>query len=863
MEQSLANKKHFKLARHHVIRGFFIAAIFVFSLLPLLFLLFNIKGSDLQFLFTKINPDDPTPVFYSALGNSVVYSLVSTIISVILALTVAFFLNSSNVKRKGLFVALLTLPMLVPTLSIGLGIRVLGGTNGFLDHLFGFSSDFLGMPGLIMGSVIVSFPPTFLVIYDALRYENKESYDAATVMGISKFSQFIHITLPYLVKPLITAFLASFTLIFADYGIPMETAGKLKTLPMLLYEQADNGQQYGRAAMIGMVLLVPAIISFVLDIIFREDKGGESKNQLIKSSTFFNIGTIVLISFVSFLLFVPQIAFISLAFMNGYPNNITFTFDHVSNIFSNIGGVGLTNYIINSLTISLLVGLLGTAIAFVFAYFTSRVDGILSKILGFAAMSSIAIPGIVLGIGYIFMFKWSNGFFYGTLLILISVNIVHFFGSPFIMAKNCLSKINRDYEVIGNTLGISRFKVFLKVLIPSSKGTLIEMFSYFFLNSMITISAVSFLSTYATSPLALLIAKYDKTGNFEMQATISLIIVVINILFKGIITLIHYLLVARVEKRKENEFMALSKNQFALLTFLEENGKGKYSQRQLSDILTVSLGTINKELNFCLESGYVQLTASGKLEITEKGLQVLEPYRVRKAIIIAAGFGSRMAPVTLNTPKPLVTVNGKRIIDTLLDALVAKGITNITIVRGYKKEQFDQLLEKYPTITFVDNHEFNVTNNISSLVKVVEKIDRCYICEADLVISNPKIIKKYEFSTCYMGAKVVETDDWCFKKVGGYIANYGMGGEDCYQAYGISYWNKEDSDKLRKDLVKVYNSKAGKENFWDAVPLRICKKNYHVEVKECLKTDITEIDNFSELVAIDSSYADYPDSDKY
>ena len=251
------------------------------------------------------------------------------------------------------------------------------------------------------------------------------------------------------------------------------------------------------------------------------------------------------------------------------------------------------------------------------------------------------------------------------------------------------------------------------------------------------------------------------------------------------------------------------------------------------------------------------------MEISEKGLKALEPYRVRKAIILAAGFGQRLAPVTLDVPKPLVKVNGVRILDTLLDALYAKEIKNITIVRGYKKEQFDALLDKYPTISFIDNPEFNLANNISSAIHAIDLIDRCYICEADLYITNPEIINKYEYTSNYLGAKVTETDDWCFIKHNGYIASYQMGGTDCYQAFGISYWNGEDSEKLKSDLRKVYNSRGGKENLWEVVPLRICRKNYRIEIRKCHKADILEIDNFIELIAADSSYAQYPGHEDY
>ncbi len=856
MEFTIRSKR-ITIKSYNITRCIYMGCILLFCILPLFFLLFNIVGADTSYVFQD-------PGFHEAVKNSFVYTLVSSLLTTILALVTAYFLNFSTLKHKKIFNILLTIPMLVPTLSIGLGIRVCSGTNGFFDQMFGFNKDLLGYSGLILGSIVVSFPPTFLVLYDALRYENKESYDAANILGIRKFSTFFKITLPYLFKPLIIAFLASFTLIFSDYGIPMEVAGRIKTLPMYLYEQAMTNFKYGRAALVGLILLIPAVVSFILDIFLKEDNGGESKNALLPASKAFNIITIVFISLVVFFLLIPQASFVSLAFMKGYPNNIQFSMKNLANVFDAVHGVGLGKYISNSILIAIATGVVGTAFAYTAAYFTSRIEeGILGKILNFLAMASIAIPGIVLGIGYIFIFQGTNGFFYGTVAIIVAVNVAHFLGSPFIMAKNCLSKINKDYEIVGNTLGLNRFRVFFKVLIPSSIGTIIEMFSYFFLNSMITISAVAFLSTYKTQPLAVLITTYERTGNYEMQAVVSFIIILINLVFKGCTAILTYIFVTRKERRKGIEFMELNKYQFSILTFLEKHGKGKYTQRELSDMLTISLGTINRELNFCTELGYVQVDVKGDMSITEKGLLVLEPYRVRKAIILAAGFGSRMAPVTLDIPKPLVKVNGTRIIDTLLDALVEKGITNVLIVRGYKKEQFDQLLEKYPFVKFVDNEEYNVTNNISSAMKALDYMERCYICEADLLVKNKDLIQKYQYNTNYLGIKVSETEDWCLFKKGIYIDHYQQGGENCYQMIGISYWNEADGKKLSEDIKKLYHSRAGKENFWDNAPLKVYKKDFKITIRECYKPDIVEIDNFSELVALDDSYKDYKDHDKF
>lgn len=843
-----------RIARHECLRLISVGCILLFAILPLMTLAFHVSTADWQYIL-KDN------VFWEAIKNSLIYTTASAVITTVLALAAAYLLNSASLRKKNLYVIALTLGMLVPTISVGLGLRILFGTNGFIDLLTGVEIEIRGFPGLIMGSVMTSFPATFLILYDALHYEDKGPYDAASIMGIPRSSTFFKLTIPYLRIALISAFFACFTLIFSDYGMPMEIAGKVKTLPMYLYDQFMGSFQYGRGSIAGFVLLVPSIISFVFDLIFK-DQSSEKQDRLIKAEKSFSRTASVVLVVLCIVLFTPQLAFISLSFTQSFPNDLSFTFDHIANIFSNTHGVGLTAYILNSLELAFLTALLGTGFAYLLGYLSVRQTGRMGKAIDLLALSTIAIPGLVLGIGFIFMFKGTNGTFYGTILILIVVNIFHFIGSPYLLAKNCLNKINSEYEVIGETLGISKGRIITNVIIPSSATTLVEMFSYFFLNSMITISAVAFLCTYDNQPLSILITTFEKNSNYEMQSVISLIILFLNAAARGLFTGIIALMNRRAGKDAEGG-IDLSRYEFELLTYLEKHGKDVYSQRKLADDLTITLANSAKLVKDLVAHDYINELADGSIEISEKGLRALEPYRVRKAIILAAGFGQRLAPVTLDTPKPLVKVNGVRILDTLLDALYAKGITNITIVRGYKKEQFDELLEKYPTLHFIDNPEFNLANNISSAIHAIDLIDRCYICEADLYITNPDIINKYEYCSNYLGAKVSETDDWCFKKRNGCIDGYQLGGTDCYQAFGISYWNGEDAEKLKADLQKVYSMRGGKENLWEMIPLKIMRKNYQIEIRKCHKSDIIEIDNFIELIAADPSYAKYPGYEEF
>lgn len=246
----------------------------------------------------------------------------------------------------------------------------------------------------------------------------------------------------------------------------------------------------------------------------------------------------------------------------------------------------------------------------------------------------------------------------------------------------------------------------------------------------------------------------------------------------------------------------------------------------------------------------------GEGTITEAGLAALAPYRARRAVLLASGFGSRMLPITINTPKPLVRVRGRRIIDSLLDALVAVGIEEIYVVRGYLKEQFDQLLYRYPTVRFIDNPIYDSTNNISSAMLAEDHFENCYAFESDLYLVNTDLISRYQWQSNYLGVPVDETPDWCFvTDEDGVIVDLKKGGERCHHMYGISYWSAEDGRKLARDLRREFEaSDETKQRFWDDVPCVLCQERYGVHVRECSFDDIQEIDSFAELQALDPAY---------
>lgn len=296
--------------------------------------------------------------------------------------------------------------------------------------------------------------------------------------------------------------------------------------------------------------------------------------------------------------------------------------------------------------------------------------------------------------------------------------------------------------------------------------------------------------------------------------------------------------------------MELSKKQFDILVELT---KGDKSQREITKITGYSLGTVNTLVRELTELGFVL-----KQSITKKGLNALEKYRAKRAIFIAAGFGSRLVPVTLKTPKPLVKVHGKRIIDGLIDACIKADIKEIYVVRGYLANQFDVLKEKYPQIKFINNPVYNEANNVASALCVGNLLENAYVFEADLFITNPDIITKYHYTSDFLAIRMAKTDDWCFETdAKGVITEEKIGGLNTWQMVGISYWNKQEGEQLATDIPAAYYSPGGKELYWEQVPLKIFKDHYKVQVRSCKQSDIVEIDTFKELKAIDKSYENY------
>ncbi len=523
-------KSNIKTANKYGIELYKLIMMCVFAvclLLPIGSMIFGMTADDFQKVFTSQG-------IGKIISNSLVVSLTATLITVVVAYFLAVSVERTTIKGKAIFGVIMLMPMLVPSISHGTGLVMLFGNNGILTKTFGLSSNIYGFWGIVAGSFLYSCPVAFIMLRDIMKYENGSPYEAATILGIPKWRRFTSITLPFLRKPLISVVFSVFTMIITDYGVPVTVGGKYRTIAAVMYEDVIGQVDFGKGTVYGVLLLVPAIIAFLVDF-FNKDKGNmgyvttpvaPSKSILAK------IGAYGFCTVVSIFILMPIASFLVLGFSKRYPDNMSFSLNHFQSVFKSKGD----EYLLNSVFIALAVAVIGVAIAFITAYFTARAKGGLSKVLHLVSITAMAVPGIVLGLSYVIFYKESP--IYETFIILIMVNIVHFIASPYLMMYNSLAKINENLEEVGKTLGIGRFRMVKDVFLPQSISTLAEMFLYFFVNSMMTISAVSFLANTSTKPISLMIGQFNDLGKFGNIGVVSLLILAINLLLHGLIALV-------------------------------------------------------------------------------------------------------------------------------------------------------------------------------------------------------------------------------------------------------------------------------------------------------------------------------------
>ncbi len=489
---------------------------------PLFLLFLNIEFSDIANVLSH-------PQFKSMIFNSFFTSFVGSICSIALAFLLAYCVIRTKIKYKSIITVIVTIPMLIPSISHGTGLVFLLGDNGIITNLLGLNINLYGYTGIILGSILYSFPVAFLMLSDSFKYEDYTTYEAASVLGIPRKKQFFSITVANMKGPLVSIFFAVFTMIFSDYGVPLTVGGKAITIPVYMYQEVIGMLDFSKGAILSLLLLLPAIIAFAIDL-KRQASGNMStviKPFVIKHNKARDIASYAVCLITIFLISLPILAFAYLSFVKQFPIDMSFSFASIVQALE----LDLLSYLIMSVTIALTTSLIGVIIIYVTAFLTARSSKSISNtFLHLISLVTLAVPGIVLGLCYVLFFNGSP--IYGGITIIVLVNIIHFYASPYLLAYNSLKKYSTSFEDVASSLGIGKLRLLIDVYVPSTKETIIEMYSYLFVNSMVTISAVSFLASIRVTPIALLIPQFESQIFIQITAIISLVILLINITVK-------------------------------------------------------------------------------------------------------------------------------------------------------------------------------------------------------------------------------------------------------------------------------------------------------------------------------------------
>ncbi|MEG2109646.1 MAG: putative 2-aminoethylphosphonate ABC transporter permease subunit [Clostridium sp.] len=494
--------------------------------------------------------------FRISLKNSLYVSSVSTVISVILAFIYAYGITRTNIKFKGAYHYLALLPIFAPTMLYGIALIYMFGNKGFVTMNLGIDIELYGPFGIIISEIIYAFPQCFLILYMALKSTDNKLYEAADTLGTSKIKQFFYITLPGIKYSLISSVFVAFTLSFTDFGAPKIVGGSYNVLATDVYKQVVGQNNIPMGATVGMILVIPAVLSFVIDRVTNSKtkncglNNGSSlfniKENKVRDGLFFIFNSIIALAFLSMIIVVFLAAFIKI-----WPYDMSLTLDHFN--LNTGSGDGFKSYI-NSVTVALITAVIGTIITFVNSYLIEKVKEfkVLRNLSYLLSIVPLSLPGLVIGISYIIFFNNPNNplnFLYGTVAIVVIGNIIHFYSVPFINITGNLKKLNNNFEEAATTLNIPFYKTVLKVTIPMSLEGMLENFMYYFTNSMVTISAVVFLYSPKFMLATISIVNLDDAGNTAGAAALATLIISTNI----IVRIIYQVTIKQIRKIRENK----------------------------------------------------------------------------------------------------------------------------------------------------------------------------------------------------------------------------------------------------------------------------------------------------------------------
>ena len=521
------------------------AYLVVTLVLPLYTLLTkSVQDKDGQFVglanFARYVDD---PAMLRSLENTVYVSVLGTVITITLAFLYAYALTRTCLRARGFFRAIALIPLLAPSLLPGLALVYLFGNQGILKFVL-FGHEVYGPIGIIIGEVFFAFPHALMILITALSIGDARLYEAAESLRAKPARIFFTVTLPGCRYGLVSAALVVFTLIFTDFGVPKVIGGAYNVLATDVYRQVIGQFNFQMGAVVGLILLLPAILSFAVDRFVQRKQVALLSARAVPlqpkpRQTIDRVFLVLVVLVAGFLLLVLGMAmFGSLAKL--WPYNLSLTLKWYD--FSRVGTDGWGPYF-NSLRLAACVALIGTIIIFSGAYLIEKSRGAtrLRTTLHFLAMIPLAVPGIVLGLSYIFFFNAPDNplnFIYGTMAVLVVNTVCHFYTVSQLTAVTALKQVDAEFEAVGASLKVPFYRTLWQVTVPICLPAILDIAVYLFINAMTTVSAVIFLYSAETKLMSINAINTDDAGNTATACAMGIVIVATSAIVKGLQVLI-------------------------------------------------------------------------------------------------------------------------------------------------------------------------------------------------------------------------------------------------------------------------------------------------------------------------------------
>ncbi|RQO64158.1 putative 2-aminoethylphosphonate ABC transporter permease subunit [Variovorax sp. KBW07] len=483
-----------------------------------------------------------SPALVQSAFNSLGLAAISAVICTAIAYVYAYGLTLSCMPAKGLLRAVALVPLLAPSLLPAISLVYLFGNQGLFKGLLGDLSIY-GPLGIVLGSVFWTLPHALLILTTAMATSDGRLYEAAQTLGASRWRIFRTVTLPSSRYGLIVAAMVVFVLVITDFGVPKVVGGQTGVLATDIYKQVVGQQNFQMGAVVGLVLLIPAVLSFLIE---RRVRSRQAAALSARATPYqpepVKVRDRALLVFCgltacAILVMIGMAVFASLA--TYWPYNLVPSFKNYD--FSNMDGGGWGSYF-NSLRLAVCAAVAGALVTFVSAYLVEkpRHFGLLRELLNLLANLPLAVPGLVLGVGYIFFFiSPSNPLraIYGSMTILVVCTVAHFFSVAHLTSLTALRQLDREYELVSESMGVPFWHTLWRVHLPVALPTVLNVGGYFFVNAMTTVSAVVFLYSPQTSLAAIAVLNMDDAGDVAPAAAMASLIMLTAAVGRGVFAL--------------------------------------------------------------------------------------------------------------------------------------------------------------------------------------------------------------------------------------------------------------------------------------------------------------------------------------